>query len=109
MTQHLGLASEQGRLERIITRAGMINRLYDEELQEFLDQAMAKWRRRSAMGWTLGLTGVSDRVLRLKANVVRIGKDLLEAPREGEIIRTRIAGMRIEPDPDGQRLRLVAP
>lgn len=109
MTQHLGLAGEQGRLDRVIGRAGMINRLYEDELQEFYDQSMARWRHRSGRRWTLGLEGIADRVLRLKGNVIQTDDNTVQADRAGKIIQTRIVGMRIENDPDGKRLRLVAP
>ena len=38
-----------------------------------------------------------------------VGEDVVEEPRGDVIIGTRIAGTRLDPDPDGERLRWSHP
>lgn len=108
MTQHLGLANERGILGSVMQRHGMINRLFEHELQSVIDMAMDKWEVRSRMDWTICLAGIKDTTLRLNGGVIQVAADTVQASKGNRTITTRITGMRIAPDPDGKRLCLVS-
>ena len=105
--QHLGFAKVSGRLDRALERMMFVNRLHPHEVPVFYDQIAADWERRSAMDWTLDLSRLGNQVLTLKGNVQQIASDMIEANASHGLVRTRIAGMRI--DASQAKLRLIGP
>ena len=105
--QHLGFAKISGRLEIALERMMLVNRLQPGEVPVFYSRVAADWERRSAMAWTLDLSRLGNQVLTLKGNVQQIASDMIEANGTHGLVRTRIAGMRI--DTSQSKVRLIGP
>lgn len=69
-TRHLGLASIRGRFEEVFQRLAMLNRLEESELRPYYQAVVALYDLRSSRRWTLDLSLVHGRHLKL-ANSVR--------------------------------------
>ena len=107
--QHLGLAEVQGRFDRAASRLATINRITDDEFEEYFSKIIVRWQTRSQFRWDLDLSRIASYCLYLKGSCEQLSKDTIKSSGSQGVFLTRIIGTTISPSEDGKRLRLGPP
>lgn len=100
-TRHLGFADMRGRLTEVFDRLCVINRIMDEERREYLDLINALFRYRSEFEWSMDVSVLAGRGMKVKKAVEHQGAGRLRGRAGDRVVDFRLVETRFDATPKG--------